>query len=100
MMRKYTKVLTMMCLIILAIFMVACGPDVPPEPPVPTVCPEGTCVEGEWTDVGERICGKRVNQIKVCTVCGTLLDERTITVKHEYVIETIEGEFLVVSYWS
>ena len=91
MLKKYIKMFTVMCFVILAVFLVACGPDVPPQPPGPTVCPEGTCVEGEWVDVSERICGKRVSQTKSCTVCGTLLDERQVTVKHEYVTEIIEA---------
>lgn len=84
--KKICKVLFLMTFIFVAMFLVACV-DEPPGP----VIPPHDCEAGEWEDVGERICGQKVLQRKYCIICNEVLDEKEVTVKHEYVEEVIEA---------
>lgn len=83
--KSYFKVLSILFVIVLMLVVVGCGEKVPPGPE------PHDCVAGEWVDAEERVCGKRILQEKYCTICNEFMDERYITVQHEYITETVEA---------
>ena len=85
-MKKYIRSLV----IILFFSLILLGCD-EPEPPQPPVDDTHDCFEhqSDWFDAEEFTCGEQGIQNTKCTKCGDIVDERTITKKHEYQEEVI-----------
>ena len=85
-MKKNFNIILMTILIFMFMFLFSCkqndhGSIIEPH----------DCVESDWIDAEERVCGQRILQQKICTICEEILAERRITILHEYQVEVIEA---------
>ena len=78
--RKKTFIIV---LLVLVLFLFGCTTE-------PTKEPHKEHIESDWQLDGEFTCGEDAIYIKVCTVCGEVLDMKTERITHDFEETTIE----------
>ena len=86
-MKKYIRSLVL--ILFFSLILLGCDEPEPPQPPADDT---HDCFEhqSDWFDAEEFTCGETGIQNTKCTKCGDIVDERTITKKHEYQEEVVK----------
>ena len=86
-MKKYIRSLVL--ILFFSLILLGCDE---PEPPKPPFGDTHDCFEfqSDWFDSEEFTCGESGIQNTKCTKCGDIVDERTVTKKHEYQEEVVK----------
>ena len=86
-MKKYIRSLVL--ILFFSLILLGCDEPEPPQPPADDT---HDCFEhqSDWFDAEEFTCGEIGIQNTKCTKCGDIVDERTITKKHEYQEEVVK----------
>ena len=87
-MKKYIRSLVL--ILFFSLILLGCDE---PEPPKPPFDDTHDCFEfqSDWFDAEEFTCGESGIQNTKCTKCGDIVDERTVTKKHEYQEEVVNA---------